>query len=178
MKSGIIFVLGLAGCVVLAACGGGGNDDKTVVVQTTVTETQPQTQTKTTISPSTTPQPPPTPSGPTVHLHGFKSPTSNIGCYLSGGTGRCDIRQRSWSPPPQPSNCDLDFGQGISVGGGRAGFVCAGDTTLDPRYKALPYGQSSQIGPIRCSSTTSGMTCKNTGTGHGFFLSRQSYRIF
>ena len=51
------------------------------------------------------------------------------------GGARCDIRKRDWSPPPHPASCseEVDFGQGLAVShDGKASFVCAGDTTLDP----------------------------------------------
>ena len=74
----------------------------------------------------------------------FATPSRNIGCVLVDGTARCDIRARTWSPPPRPASCppEVDFGQGIVVAtAGRAMFVCAGDTALipqrsDPRLRA------------------------------------------
>jgi hypothetical protein len=94
---------------------------------------------------------------------------------------RCDINQRSWSPPPRPSSCStvVDFGQGLAVAPtGIARIVCAGDTTRDPRYPPLPYGTDSVRAGFICQSRTGGMTCRNVGSGHGFFISAQSYRLF
>jgi hypothetical protein len=56
-------------------------------------------------------------------------------------------------------------------------FHCHGDTIRDPNFPVLGYGQSRQIGTIRCVSTTSGMTCTDTSSGHGFTLSRDSYNL-
>jgi hypothetical protein len=56
--------------------------------------------------------------------------------------------------------------------------VCAGDTTIDPTAQALPYGTDSVVGSFQCESRSTGMTCTNTGTGHGFFISFASYRAF
>ena len=117
----------------------------------------------------------------TVNLATFKSPSGNIGCMIIAGTARCDIRQRTWSPPPRPSSCPniVDFGQGLIVGGsGAARFVCAGDTSADPSAAPLAYNPDTVAGGFRCSSTSNGMTCTNTGTGHGFFIAIQGYRIF
>jgi hypothetical protein len=109
----------------------------------------------------------------------FRSPTGNIGCEMVKSDVRCDIESRDWKPPPAPSNCGLDYGQGLAVGRhGKGYFVCAGDTALDPDAKALGYGHSIRFGPMGCKSKTTGMTCKNHATGHGFFLSTQSYRRF
>jgi hypothetical protein len=115
-------------------------------------------------------------------LVAWQSPTKNIGCVMDDLPGpwgvRCDIRVRSWAPPPRPKRCDLDFGQGVAMGShGRAGYVCAGDTALG-EGSVLPYGHSITRGPIRCTSTMAAMTCVNTRHHHGFVLSRQSVRLY
>lgn len=115
------------------------------------------------------------------HSSFFESPSRNIGCTLLDGLARCDILQRSWSPPPRPSSCPhiVDFGQGLVVATtGAARFVCAGDTAADPQAPILAYGQVDVVGPLRCASAVTGVTCRSTRTGHGFFISRQGYRLF
>jgi hypothetical protein len=97
------------------------------------------------------------------------------------GTARCDINQRNWSPPARPAKCpkEVDFGQGLQVvGSGPGEFVCAGDTAMDPSAPKLGYGTESVDGPFKCVSASSGITCTKTTTGHGFFISIQSYRVF
>ena len=111
----------------------------------------------------------------------FQSPTGNIGCVIAVGNGgneaRCDVAQHSWQAGPKPKNCELDYGQGLVVGTKhRAAFVCAGDTTLH-QGPVLRYGRTVRRGTMSCTSSTSGMTCRN-GRGHGFFLSKQRYRLF
>jgi hypothetical protein len=115
-----------------------------------------------------------------VHLQTFRSPSGNIGCVMFEGGARCDIREREWSPPPRPASCskEVDFGQGLNVGRvGKARFVCAGDTALDPSASVLSYGTGSEVGGSECISRSDGMTCLNQA-GHGFFISIQSYRVF
>jgi hypothetical protein len=115
-----------------------------------------------------------------VHLQTFRSPSGNIGCAMFEGGARCDIRKREWSPPPHPASCseEVDFGQGLNVAhDGKASFVCAGDTTLDPSAKVLAYGEASELGGTICMSRSAGITCANHA-GHGFFISIQSYKIF
>ena len=90
---------------------------------------------------------------------------------------RCDIRNKDWKPTPPPEPCELDYGHGIFLDGTHAEFICAGDTTLGAP-KTLPYGSSAQRGPFLCESEPDGVTCSHTGNGAGFFLSRQSFRIF
>ena len=105
----------------------------------------------------------------------FRTPSGNIGCIgetaAAENTIRCDIRNRTWSPPPKPKSCTLDWGQGLSLNRtGRARYVCAGDTALNTGPK-LAYGTSRKIGAITCTSRTTGLTCKNA-QGHGFTMSR------
>jgi hypothetical protein len=114
-----------------------------------------------------------------LHLAQFSSPSENIGCVVVSGGARCDIAHRDWSPPPRPANCPLDYGQGIAVGRhGHAGFVCAGDTALDPNGPTLAYGRKLDAFGFTCRSAVSGMTCASNRSGHGFFISIQRYRIF
>jgi hypothetical protein len=108
----------------------------------------------------------------------FASPSGNIGCYLTADGARCDIAKKSWSPPPAPDSCTLDWGFGVAVGkDGEATFTCAGDTVLGARDK-LEYGESLKAGPIRCDSASAGMRCENTATGHGFRLAKEQYDLF
>jgi hypothetical protein len=103
----------------------------------------------------------------------FQSPSRNIGCYITAQGVRCDISRRDWSPPPKPASCELDYGQGLSVGPrGRGRVVCAGDTTLGSGRR-LHYGASIARGRFRCTRLRSGMRCVNERRGHGFKLSRQ-----
>ena len=112
----------------------------------------------------------------------FNSPSKNIGCTVGSSFGaRCDIRHKDWSRGPRPKGCPtiVDWGQGLIVGkSGKGHIVCAGDTAFDPNGATLAYGKSRTVGRFKCTSRTSGMTCKNTRNGHGFFLSKQKYRLF
>jgi hypothetical protein len=120
-------------------------------------------------------------AGPLRHYTFFESPSRNIGCVIFDGTARCDIVKRSWSPPPHPKSCPniVDFGQGLTVSvNGAARLVCAGDTSLDPQAPILAYGQVDASGSLRCTSATTGMTCRSTRSGHGFSIARQRYTLF
>lgn len=60
---------------------------------------------------------------------------------------------------------------------GRATASCAGDTVYNPRARILAYGETWRRGGFRCTSRTAGLTCTNR-SDHGFFLSRQRWRLF
>ncbi|OKH82182.1 hypothetical protein EB73_21410 [Mycobacterium sp. SWH-M3] len=108
----------------------------------------------------------------------FTSPSGNIGCYLDADTARCDISERDWAPPKRPADCQLAYGHGITLAaGGAAEFVCAGDTALGGGGE-LAYGDSITAGVLRCESTGSGISCRDSVTGHGFAISREAYHLF
>lgn len=187
MKLAGPFAVLLVLAALVAGCGGGG---KTTVIEKTVTERVPvhvdgssgSGTTETAAQKEAAEKEAEEASEPsrTVHLKTFRSPSGNIGCALYEGGARCDIRKRDWSPPPRPAKCakQVDYGQGIEVAHrGEAGFVCAGDTALDPSSSALSYGTASQVGGAECISRKNGVTCVNQA-GHGFFLSVQSYQVF
>jgi len=182
--------------LILAACG--SSTTKTVTASSSSTATSTATSTPASTAGFTTitsPPPPTTASASTtstvqtttsaaptaiVALATFRSPSANIGCDIADGEARCDIARRSWSPPPTPASCppEVDFGQGLQVRtSGRGGFVCAGDTALDPTAPPLAYGVDSRVGTFTCASRTAGITCTNA-TGHGFFISSVFYRLF
>lgn len=107
----------------------------------------------------------------------FSSPSGNIGCALSSAGARCDIAERSWEPPAKPESCSADWGQGLTVTGETATFVCAGDSVLGSKTE-LAYGKTLQRGDYSCLSEKDGMRCENTKTGHGFSVARAAYEVF
>ena len=116
----------------------------------------------------------------TASIATFKTPSGNIGCLYDSSPAylRCDIGSGLRPVPARPKGCELDWGFSLNMGRtGRARVTCAGDTALDPRAKVLRYGTSWRRGPFRCTSRTAGLTCRNAA-GHGWFMSRQSWRRF
>lgn len=111
-------------------------------------------------------------------LTGFSSPSGNIGCFIDPRSVRCDIRERAWDPPAARPDCELDFGQGITLATGAAPeLVCAGDTALEAG-PPLAYGESIAAGLLRCESSEAGIECTDTETGRGFSLAREAYELF
>jgi hypothetical protein len=114
----------------------------------------------------------------------FHTPGGNIGCAVSAGKGslggeaRCDIAKHEWKAPKKPASCELDYGGGLAVSShGRAGFVCAGDTTLHQGRKLAPGG-SVTVGSYHCVNLGDAVRCVNRDTGHGFKLSRKVAKRF
>jgi hypothetical protein len=131
----------------------------------------------------------------------FVSPSGQIVCQLLASGARCDYfaRDKAWDAP-EPGNCDLSWGWSLYVDR-TAGTSCVGDTIVtraavdsgfdtwrkpaDPTVDwngialaVLPYGSTLLVNTFRCDSATTGVTCQNQSTGHGFFMSRESYRFF
>jgi hypothetical protein len=114
----------------------------------------------------------------------FRTPSSNIGCVFNAEPGfggpelRCDILSGLKPAPTRPRGCTLDWKNGYRIRpSGPALKVCAGDTAVNKRAKAVPYGSKWARGGFTCLSRKVGLRCRNR-SGHGFFLSKNhSYRF-
>lgn len=114
-------------------------------------------------------------SAATRSVSWFVSPSGNIGCMLYGGVARCDLRTHTYRTPKRPYYCDLEYGDSISVGSrGKAYYTCHGDTVFGTST-VLKYGQTTRVGRLQCTSLTSGMSCVNLRTGHGFLISKSKH---
>lgn len=107
----------------------------------------------------------------------FFTPSHNIGCALSPEGIRCDIRHKTWAPPPKPSDCMSDWGHSVGLETGEGEVLCAGDTLLTGDYRVLAYGRALQRGIFTCTSQEDGLTCTNNSS-HGFFLSVDELKLF
>jgi hypothetical protein len=115
---------------------------------------------------------------PPAHLAAFRTSNRGIGCRLGNGVARCDIGNRTWTPPPKPASCALAFGQGLTVGpSGSAAFVCAGDTALNASGPVIANGNDDAIGSVTCQVRNVGVTCFDHG-GRGFFIGKTGYTTF
>jgi hypothetical protein len=123
----------------------------------------------------------------------FKSPSGNINCIGAAGGSLgpafvdCLVRKNTWaSKRAKPANCDLDWAPteiGLSK---RKTYVgaCRGDIgplCIDPANpcSTLAYGRSVDLGPIRCVSATTGVTCRyRTAPRVGFLIARERYVVY
>lgn len=159
----------------------------------------------TTTPPATRPASSAPASGPTdvrkvADSAAFSSPSGRIICFLGLDAARCDfVGDKAWKAP-QPRDCQLDWGSTLVVED-TAGAGCVGDTVVetakvgseyttwrrptdptvvvyDMTMAVLPYGSGLVSGAIQCESAPTGVTCRNTTTGHGFTMAREAYSIF
>lgn len=152
-------------------------------------------------APRVTPPPVKTAGGKIMSSPGgfaFVSPSGNVTCVAGASDVRCDIHNSTFRVPKKPSWCDLDFGYAFGLGR-TAAMMCAGDTaagTASPQQNwfrktglkplntpfgaqaVLPYGWRLNSTQISCTSATTGVTCTNTTTRHGFTIAKAAYRIF
>ena len=178
LRAGLVTLVLAAG--MLAACGGQSSTSATSTssltrISTTEAEDSPDSSSSATreTTPSET-----TESETLTDIVGFTSPSGNVGCMIDPQFVRCDVAERDWTPPPRPADCEFDYGQGISMSAGEEPeFNCVGDTAQGGTY-TLEYGKSIAAGTLSCESAESGMTCRDSTTGHGFTIAREQYRIF
>jgi hypothetical protein len=99
----------------------------------------------------------------------FHTPSGNIRClYRSAGEDggpflRCDVLSLN----------DVGFTLDRRHRGKRVHV-----TDAVPEGRMLPYGTTRRLGPFRCRSRRSGLTCRSKPSRHGFRLSREEQRVF
>ena len=108
----------------------------------------------------------------------FVSADGNLGCEIESAYARCDPAHRSWSLPPEPSDCASGWGHGIELQAGtKASFFCGSDSVAGGK-RVLAAGHAFTIGFIRCdaiSATT--VHCHGTSDAHGFTISKAKYSL-
>src|SRR3954451_11637681 len=121
-----------------------------------------------------------------VPLPGVVSPTGNIRCFYVPAKPAhllCSVRRADYSAHEQKAcmaRAGLDWHGWEVYATRRTTTVCSGGILYNsnrdvPVYKRLAYGRSWRFGAFTCLSRVAGLTC-TTPTGHGVFLSRQSWR--
>ncbi len=126
-------------------------------------------------------------------LHHFQSPSGNINCIGSAayqGTPAfvdCLVRKNTWPKlRPKPASCDLDWAPATLSVSRRKVYVgaCRGDigplcVYSSDRCTTLAYGRHVDMGPIRCTSTKLGVTCRyRTAPKVGFLIARERYVVY
>ena len=113
--------------------------------------------------------------------YGFMTPSGNIYCNgeVQASTIHCVIVERSGTPPVrQPAACSGIWGHHFTLRANGVAEMSCGKRPQRVNYGDIAeYGVSASFGDITCASDQSGLSCKNR-TGNGFFLSRQTQRLF
>ena len=125
-----------------------------------------------------------------VHpLPALRTPSGNISCFVTPApraTLHCSLRRADYERYMQTVRCGPPIGldwAGFALGPfAKAGVACSGGilyspATQRPRYVTVPYGDTWHAGPFDCHSQISGLGCSNHN-GHGFFISRQTWRLW
>ncbi|MEJ3651734.1 serine/threonine-protein kinase [Actinomycetes bacterium KLBMP 9759] len=109
----------------------------------------------------------------------FTSPSRNITCRMDPDHVRCDVARNSWTLPPTPPTCTLEYGTGaVLAGNGPGELTYAGDTLAASTPTVLDYGHAVRFGDVVCVSRETGLRCENPTTRHGFVVSRAHYQLY
>lgn len=120
----------------------------------------------------------------------FTLPSRNIACEINSNTVLCYIKEYTFKPARDPGNPPNNMvvwvGSEIYIHKGKAA-IGEYDTEPGPAANAaweggsitiLGYGKTTAIGRIACTSQTTGLTCWDTSTHHGFLFSKSKYVIW
>ena len=106
------------------------------------------------------------------------NPRRALAILLDQDGARCDIHRHSWPLPKRPKSCEFDYGGSLFIGvKGRGEYGCVSDSAMGAG-PVLPYGETIRKGRFECHSEEAGVRCVNRRNGHGFFLSRESVKLF
>jgi hypothetical protein len=108
------------------------------------------------------------PASGKTRLERFSTPSGRILCTYASGDEPL-IR------------CDLLFLNDRAVmlnAGKRARLIKVTDVIGDIHARVLRYGTTRAFGRFTCTSRTTGLTCRDRRSGHGFAVSRERQRLF
>ena len=103
-------------------------------------------------------------------LRTFRSPTGKLGCMFY-----------SDAETPRQVRCEWKGGNDRALvlkESGTGKRIKITDTVFDPDAKPLAYGKSTTFGRLKCTSRTTGITCKSLRSNHGFTVSTSKQRVF
>jgi hypothetical protein len=121
----------------------------------------------------------------------FASPSGSIRCILNGQNARlamCQIGDHTYAVEPgtaRDQNGGLcppgsDLGRDFRLDQGQPAYVTCTYSAIGSGSGAWPplaYGQTRSLGTLSCDSEPAGITCTDSGTGHFFRVSRESYEL-
>ena len=98
----------------------------------------------------------------------FRTPSGQVVCAYAAGKQsliRCDL-------------LFLDHRAALLQSGGRPRVTPFTAPVGNLHARVLRYGTSRAFGRFTCTSRTTGLTCRDRRSGHGFEVSRQRQRLF
>ncbi len=110
----------------------------------------------------------------------FTSRTGNIACDLNGSVTpaevTCEVRAHSYQPQVKP-HCNPGWANSFRLVQGRTVEVnCYSGTDFRSTMPVQEYGRPLTVGSLTCVlDETTGVTCKDSTTGHFFRAARQAY---
>jgi hypothetical protein len=118
----------------------------------------------------------------------FQSPSGNIRCHIDSQrtypTAMCQLGSYTYPAPPASSvACESGANPGrlFRLVQGQPGQFGCNYAALDSGYSGpwptLGYGQTRSAGAVSCDSEPTGVTCRDSSTGHFFRISRESYQL-
>jgi hypothetical protein len=126
-----------------------------------------------------------------ARLPGVRTPSKNISCFYvpvkptKHGNLLCNIQHATYTGALQ-ARCiapptGLDWHGFTLSETKKAEVLCAGGLMYDardtPTFVTLAYGRTWRYRGFTCTSRSTGLTCTNP-SGHGLFLSRESWRAW
>ena len=110
------------------------------------------------------------PAGASATYRDFRSPSGKLGCAFYSDT-----------ETPRQVRCEWEGSNDRAVTlneTGKAKRIKITDTVRDPHARKIAYGKTTKFGSLRCTSRTSGITCRSTRSSHGFSVSVEKQRVF
>jgi len=110
------------------------------------------------------------PAQASAALRTFRSPSGNLGCMFY-----------SDAQTPRQVRCEWRGGNDRALTlteRGKGKRIKITDTVFDPKAKVLAYGKTTKFGSLRCTSRSTGITCRSTRSSHGFVVSMQRQRVY
>lgn len=158
----------------------------TVYVNRTTTKTVAKTVPKTVTKTVTKTVAPKVPTGaflpskhPELGQQSFTITGSNLGCTINQTGVRCGIKNRSWTPPVQPSSCKSTWGDTIALASkGLPTFACGGNSPIQVGAKVVPSGWDDKVGNYICQVRSFDVNCFNSTSNSGFMISRTGYSVY
>jgi hypothetical protein len=111
------------------------------------------------------------PASASAKVRWFHSPSGNIQCEVASKDSRGTYAYCQTFDPSASAKLSASGTTKVC-----RGATCVGDGP--PEAFTLGYGKAVEVGIFRCTSRTSGMTCRVIGKGHGFVISRSGIRRF